>query len=281
MSISLRNIQSTLQMFWLDSAVCEDYFCGDADSQAGCVSAAFRRNCDRQGVELYGQLMRFGWHDVMSSIYPLCEDLLGDEWQNTVDHYLKMYPPGHFNLNRLAQHFSCYLASHGDELLRRFPYIAELADYEWMELEVLEHPAVVFRKSDAPLSTAEEFALWSPIVNPTLCTRRYQYPLLEIAESVARGEPASIVLSHAKQAYVAAFRPSQSNDCQIIELSKPAFTVLEKVVAKSCTYAQLARQAICLCKVLSSQDAVLEFIDLIEKLHDMDIFVGAVLHEQQ
>ena len=276
MTISLQDIQTTLKVLWLDNEACEDYFsCDGANCPTDNGIEKLRRSADRQGVELYGRLLRYGWHDVMSSIYPLCEQVLGDQWHGTVDSYIRVYPPRHFNLNRLAEHFSCYLASHEDKLVTRFPFISQLADYEWLELEVLEHPSIVLKEACESLSTVEQFGRLVPIVNPTLSMRRYQYSLLEIADAIERGENLSSVPNETKETNVAFFRLSGSSRCKIVEFSNLALTVVETAIRKEVrTYGEIARHAISLCEELPSQDVALKFIDLIENLHEMDVFVG-------
>lgn len=273
-NISLRQIQSTLQTLWLDSVACEDYFrLVPTTSLSDSSTTIFSAEIDRRGVELYGRLLRYGWHDVMSSIYPLCEKLLGDEWQGIVDNYLKTCPPSHFNLNRLGQKFSCYLILHEDKLMERLPFVAQLANYEWLELEVLEHPAVVARAPSEALSSIEQFESFGPIVNPTLCTRRYDYAVPEIAGLIECGicvGPAS----KARETFVIGFRADQSNNCRILEMSELAMAVLEAALEQEYTYKSLAMIAIDSSEGLAPQDAALEFISLIEKLQNINVLVG-------
>lgn len=278
MTISLHEIQFALKKLWIDTESCSRYMA--CESSDCCSDEGYDKLChsaDRQGVWLYTQLIRLGWHDVMSSIYPLTEELLSVEWCHTVDNYLKVYPPRHFNLNQLANRFSCFLAAHEKNLLKRYPFIAELADYEWLELEVLEDLAVV----PEPLLAVEQLIGCQPIVNPTVRTRRYQYPLPEIANLIECGECTSTLPTQEKQTWMLAYRTSQSNACRIIEVSELVFMILEAAKAKGSTYDELAVQAINLCEgSLPKQDAVLQFIDLIEKLHEMNAFVGQCIPKE-
>lgn len=274
MSSSMHDIQSTLQTLWLDNEACEDYFRHEAGNCASDGSTTFRRNTDRQGVELYGRLLRYGWHDVMSSIYPFCEHVLGDEWQGIVDNYLKTCPPKHFNLNRLGEQFPRYVTLHEAKLLERLPYVAQLSDYEWLELEVLEHPGIVARAPWEALSSTEQFENLCPIVNPTLRKRRYDYAVSNIADSIERGDCLGAA-SKAKETFVVGFRPDRSHNCRILEMSELAMAILEAALEEEYSYKDLAMIAVNSCEGLAPQDAALEFIGLIEKLQNIDVLVGS------
>lgn len=274
-NISMREIQSTLQTLWIDNEICEDYFHeAAADSQSDSAMKRFLSVSDRRGVELYGRLLRYGWHDVMSSIYPLCEELLGDEWQGIVDNYLKTCPPKHFNLNRLGEQFPWYLTLHEEKLLERLPFVAQLADYEWLELEVLEHPGVVARARSEALSSIEQFDTLCPIVNPTLCKRRYDYAVSNIADLIERGD-CFAAAGKAKETFIIGFRPERSSSCRILEMSELATAVLEAALEQEYSYKDLAVIAIDSCEGLAPQDAALEFIGLIERLQNIDVLVGS------
>ena len=91
-----------------------------------------------RGVAVYSRLIEIGRVDLLASIYPLIETLLAKNFRELALDYFEARPAPHFNLNRAAQGFADYLRQDRAELLKRYPFLAELADYEWIELEALE-----------------------------------------------------------------------------------------------------------------------------------------------
>lgn len=274
MTISLEHIQTTLKTLWLDRESFTAFFNSEGAAGESDDVILFREGADREGIELYGQLLRYGWHEVMSSIYPLCEQILAADWEATVDDYFKRYPPRHYNLNRLAARFAEYLQCHEYGQTEKLPWMAELADFEWLELEVLEHPGRVPKASSEPLATVEHFQGWAPVLNPTLCTRAYKYAVMEIADAVERGESVDDRLSEPKESFVAGFRRRQTNGCNIVSISELTHLILQKSQQKVSSYAELASLTIRMCDGMSPEDAALDFINHVENMHEMSLLVG-------
>src|SRR5277367_133169 len=131
---SLREIEQTLTTLWMNRDARARFLAGKNAS----ISPDLAKQIDRGGVELYAGLLNYGHHDVMNSIYPLSAKLLGKNWPAIVDDYLETFPPHHFNLNRTAKQFPGYAEQSLSEFTERFPFLPELADYEWVEMELLE-----------------------------------------------------------------------------------------------------------------------------------------------
>lgn len=274
MTISLEHIQTTLKTLWLDRESLAVFFNTEGAAGESNDVISFREGADREGIELYGQLLRYGWHEVMSSIYPLCEHVLAAHWETTVDDYFKRYPPRHYNLNRLAARFAEYLKCQEYGATKKVPWIAELADFEWLELEVLEHPGVVAKTSSKPLGAVEHFQGLAPVLNPTLCTRAYKYAVMDIADAVERGDCIDNLLSEPKESFVAGFRRSQTNGCNIVSISKLTHLILQNAQRQVSSYGELASLAISMCDGMSPEDAALDFINHIEKMHEISLLVG-------
>src|SRR5579883_3341877 len=115
-AFALRDIERTMRSLWMDRTFREGFL--DAREDAGCsknpstkprasttfggIERALLDQIDVRGVKLYSGLLRYGYHDVNDSVYPCCARLLGDRWDDIVDHYIHKFPPDHYNLNRTA-----------------------------------------------------------------------------------------------------------------------------------------------------------------------------------
>lgn len=229
---------------------------------------------DRRGVRLYASLLRIGHHDVVDSIYPGCARLIGQKWDDVVDDFIAKFPPEHYNFNRTAERFSIYLERHGERFLRKYPYLAELADYEWMELAVMERDVTIELFPCEDLSTPHHFDRYAPVVNPTLVVRRYSYPLPAIVDHLRDGccLPAKVAPSPTA---VALYRDPHTHMCRFLELGNLAAAIVCRAAEQPVSYGDLAGAAIAGSPERNPQDTALEFIDLIDSLQEARLFVGS------
>ncbi|MBA4049877.1 MAG: hypothetical protein C0508_10050 [Cyanobacteria bacterium PR.023] len=274
MRTSLEYVQSTLHSLWSNEEFCHDYFNDIAEYSKPSQQTMPKLLFDKRGVELYGRLMRYGWHDTMSAIYPACETLLKEQWRALVERYLKVCPPSHFNLNQIGKQFSNYLIAFEEAIVKDYPFIAQLADYEWLELEVLEHSSIVSREPWQPLETTEQFAALHPKVNPTLCLRHYDYRIADLSYNIENGQSIDEI-SEAQETFVAGFRPFQSIKSNLIETNNLSVLILEKAASKAFSYRDLALVTIQFYDNEEPGNAIIEFIELVESLQEMDVLVGS------
>lgn len=274
MKTSLEYIQSTLHSLWSNEEFCHDYFNDIAEYSKTAKQTRPKLLFDRRGVELYGRLIRYGWHDTMSALYPVCEELLKEQWRAIVERYLKVCPPSHFNLNQIGKEFSNYLIAFEGAIVKDYPFISQLADYEWLELEVLEHSSIVSREPWQPLETTDQFVALRPRVNPTLNLRHYDYRIADISYNIENGHCIDEI-SEAQETFVAGFRPFQSSKSNLIETNNLSVLLLEKAASKEFSYKDLALVTIQFYGNEEPGSAITEFIELVERLQEMDVLVGS------
>jgi hypothetical protein len=279
---SLHEIEKTMRMLWMDRKEREAFLDGQtgkkkkaAASRVSEVSPELLGEIDKNGVKLYAGLLNYGHQDLMLSIYPGCAKLIGDKWEDVVDHYLEKYPPEHFNLNRTASRFPEYIGKYGDRYLKRFPYLAELADYEWIELELMESDVAIEVCEFTSLTTPEHFEQWAPVVNQVLLLREYKYPITNVVDHLEDDcclprdvEPA--------QTFVAVYRDPETNFCRFLEVGQSAAKVISTAQAARVPYRDLLGLAVSMSAAQDPQQAVVEFLELIEKLQSLSLFVGSV-----
>ena len=154
---SLYQIERTFASLWTNRKARGQFLhmtCSqEADASNYGLPDKLLTGIDKAGVRLYAALMNYGHQDVMLSIFPGCAFLLGQRWQDVVHDYLEHYQPNHYCLNQVGLRFSQYLRQQGKEFLEEFPFICELADYEWLELELLEKETETTTLSQTTLTT--------------------------------------------------------------------------------------------------------------------------------
>lgn len=267
-SASLREIEKTLTKLWMSRDARESFLKGNA----GEIDPKIAAQIDKDGVELYATLLNYGHQDVMRSIYPFTARLLGSAWQSTVDHYLAQYPPNHFNLNRTAMRFSAYLQEHGARWQNQFPFLCELVDYEWVEMELLEIDAEPPVSELCGLQSPEQFTQYAPILNPALILRHYRYPMIKIVSQLETSKRLPRNVSPV-ETNVVIYRDPQNNNCRFLEVGPTAAMVLEKV-HENVSYAELIQLAVSLNAGADPQKVVADFIGMIENFQDIRVFLG-------
>jgi uncharacterized protein len=274
---SLHEIEKTVSTLWLNRQARKWLLTGRKSAPPECLKDApeeILQAVDRNGVALYGGLISYGHHDVMESIYPYCCKLLGKKWESLVDDYLLKFPPTHHNFNRLCCKLPEYLEKYGGSLLDRYPYLAELADYEWIELEKLEEDTDIQVFSHESLTDPEQIATLHPVRNPTLTVRDYKYNILEISDALEDGRklPKKIM---PERTLVAIYRNPKTHRCKFVEIGEAAAQIVE-LARNSVTYQSLIPTVVSLTPELSPQEAVAQFLDLIEELQELGVFVGSI-----
>jgi hypothetical protein len=271
---SLREIEKAVSTLWLNKEA-RMWLVKRKGEVPACLRDAppeILQQVDRKGVELYAELMNFGHQDVMASIYPFCMKLLAKKWEPTVDDYLLKFPPEHYNFNRLCNRLSEYFTTYGGISMERFPFLAELADYEWIELEKLEADVAIETFPHHEFSDPKQISELGPVVNPTLTVREYKYDIMEIASSLEHGDKLGKVAP--KPTFVAVYRHPETHLCKFVELGAAAAKVVEAARSPK-VYQQLIPVALSSMPNTTPQEATVEFLQLVEDLQEMKLFVGS------
>ncbi len=88
-------------------------------------------------LSIYQSLILNGAEALLENIYPFCYKLLADNWEAIIELYHQHYPSTSAIYNQQAKFFPEFLASEIFKQHFSYPnYLAELALYEWTELEV-------------------------------------------------------------------------------------------------------------------------------------------------
>jgi hypothetical protein len=254
---------------WMQRGPRESFLDGDN----GEIDAQIAGEIDRTGVELYATLLNFGHHDLMNSIYPLTARLLGSQWDGIVDDYLETFPPTHFNLNRAAKHFSEFVQKRAPELIKRFPYLPELTDYEWIELELLENNDEAPASDLDLLTSPEQFGAYAPVVNPAAAIRQYSYPIMKIAEQIEKSKKLPRNVSPC-DSHVIVYRDPEQNRCRFMDAGHVAAAVVATATKCPTAYTDLMSLAVKMTPNVDPQTVVMDFLEMVENLQTNRLLLG-------
>lgn len=272
--LSLSEVEKSFGTMLVDGSARRQYLAGKKGKGKSSGSSALDCALDAEGIELYSQLIGYGHRDAIDSIYPGCAKLIGEKWDEVVDDYLQKYPPNHWRLNMIASRFPQYISQYGASWLGQFPFLAELADYEWIELELMEKDIEIIVSQAPSFDSPEAFSKFGPVVNPTLVVRQYSYPITKIVDHLQADE---LFVYHADQdkVKVAIYRHPETHMCKFLELSEVAFQVITKAESSKLSFKDLLEQGALPYSGADPQAAVVNFLELSEKLQDLGLFVGA------
>ena len=129
-----------------------------------------------QGVALYHELLVNNLSEILQHCFPVLKQILQrQQWYDLIRHFLREHPAKTALFHELPAEFVQYLAKQNGSRLP-YPFIAELAHYEWIELalEILE-------------DIAPEPLAFSAIMDKCLytsklaCLCQYAYPVHRIS----------------------------------------------------------------------------------------------------
>lgn len=268
----LKEIEQALTRLWTRRADRESFLAGTSQNDA---DAALFRHIDPRGVKIYANLIDLNRLDLMASIYPHCKKLLGKNFRAIVLDYMETMPPDHFNFNQAARKFPQFMAEHAEVELRKKPFLAELADYEWIELAVLENDAeieftAVKNPASATVIDPVQFAQTVPRLNPTVVLRAYRYPISKIVDALE--EDVKLPRRQKLEAsYVLAFR-NPEHLCEYLEISELTYILLSALEKNNkLTYGEMIAMA---CEGASDPEAtVTDFLAMLEQLAEDKVFL--------
>lgn len=203
--------------------------------------ASIDDSLESRGVRMYSSLLKNGRIDLMSSIYPATSKFLGKKFEGIALSYCESAVCPSYNLNKAASGFASYLSS--AEISERHPWLSELADYEYLELEVLE----ALDERDACEGGTKElapadYALFGPRLTGVLRLRDYKYPVPELEEKILNGEKLPRRVKPVSSHNVV-FRDA-NEDCIFIEIDAFKMALIKRMAQSASNYADILRHAV-------------------------------------
>lgn len=275
---SLREIEKAMYTLWMNPEARQWLDSEDSSAESHKVVSALDKSIiaelDRNGASLYARSIAYEHQNMADQIFPYCAKAIGKDWEKVVWDYYKLHPGEHFNFNKICKEFSNYLTDHCQPLLKKYPYLAELADYEWLELEKAEDERKIELAEKIVFNGLDELNAYYPVLNQTLSVCHYLYPIPEIAKNFSDAKRPRKKFQE-RACNVAIYRDPETHSSRFMELGKAISQVVETAAQKPTLYVDLLKLAIALTPELDPKQAVVEFFDLVEDLHKDNIFVGS------
>lgn len=136
-------------------------------------------------MAVYRELFFNNIEGCLADAMPVLHGLLGeDHWLALVRAFFAGHPSATPFFARLPGEFAAWLAD-GEGPAGLPPWAAELADYEWRQLELL----LVDPPEGAPTAAGEDLLAGVPVISPAVRLCAYGYPVHRLGSEPPAGEP--------------------------------------------------------------------------------------------
>lgn len=140
-------------------------------------------------MQVYSELIFNGLDDQLSTVFPVLRSILGDDqWQALLRGFLVHHRAQTPLFTGIGQEFLDHLQQHQTPQSSRYPFLLELAHYEYVELAVAINDSDL---DDAGHDPNGDLLHACPVLAPSACNLGYRYPVHTIApDNLPQAEPA-------------------------------------------------------------------------------------------
>jgi uncharacterized protein len=175
-------------------------------------------------IEIYRRLLYRNVEAFLSNCYPVIRKITpDDQWHAMIRDYFKIHRARTPLFPRMPKEFLFYLEKERGDHPEDFPFLAELAHYEWAEVE-LSYDSRVFTESEA--DPAGDLLAGIPVLNELILPLVYQYPVHKIGPEFLPPEPP------AQPAYLLIYR-NRDERVGFIELNPVSARLIELLLQQT------------------------------------------------
>tara|TARA_R110001592_G_scaffold111203_1_gene308074 strand:- start:2697 stop:3437 length:741 start_codon:yes stop_codon:yes gene_type:complete len=162
----------------------------------------------------------------LNSCFPVCKTLLGEsEWASVARNFFRDWRCHSPRFNDIPKEFIDYLSADSSPELR-YPWLLQLAHYEWVELAV-----DTFDESSVEVNNSAEKG--SIYVNPTLHNLIYDWPVHQISpDYLPTEQKPTFLLVYRNSENKVAFTEINAATSALINLFEQAYTKSEEVLSE-------------------------------------------------
>lgn len=165
-------------------------------------------------LKTYRELVKNSLNSLITNIYRDTNKILHKDWNSLLSKYIEKYPPSSPILNRVCEHFPQFLKEE-KSIMKKHPFISELALYEWLEIEIYERNGETAKRRDG-----DRFTL-----NPIHEICKFEYPVSIIIEQIKDNQKLGKVKK--ENTNIIIYRDPKTLTVRFIELSLGSVAYLE------------------------------------------------------
>lgn len=176
-------------------------------------------------IAIYKSLVLSSIKSLLTSIYPLSYKFLGEFWNDLVLGYIEDYPSDSAVFNRAAAKFPEYLAAEKTKSKFSYPaYLAELALYEWLELEIYHYAEELEDSSSEGLKDSLKLC-------PAYIVCNFSFPVTEITQLLHNAQLEELLNAQLepKLEQVLIYRDEESGSVHFLKLAATTAFAIEMI----------------------------------------------------
>jgi hypothetical protein len=218
---------------------------------------------EERRMAVYRELIYNNVEDFLANTYPVLKEIVGeDAWHGLVREYFKEHRATTPLFMQMPGEFLAYLQQEREQADIDYPFMLELAHYEWTELELaVSEEKISMQDIDANGDLLDNRVVISPLTR----VLGYQYPVHRIGTDFLPTEPEST--------YLIVFRDRKDN-VEFMELNQVTASLLNRIQAGTQTTFEIL-QAISQELGHPDPDKVINFgIELLGDLQKRGVILG-------
>ncbi|MGI9229726.1 MAG: HvfC family RiPP maturation protein [Gammaproteobacteria bacterium] len=179
---------------------------------------------EERRLAIYRRLLYGNVDNFMSSHYPVIKKLLTDEqWETLLHDYFKTHHARTPLFPKMPQEFMQYLATPRPGINDIYPFLGELAHYEWVEAELSLDSREINQQGVAADGDLLEQV---PVLNPLALPLQYTYPVHRIGPDYIPDAPPP------QPSYLVVYR-NRREEVKFLELNPVSARLIELIMTDS------------------------------------------------
>ncbi|MBX9720530.1 MAG: hypothetical protein K2X81_03955 [Candidatus Obscuribacterales bacterium] len=250
-------------------------YCSKIDAEDKSIEPAeLFAGVDKERLALYAKHVGIRRFSLTKSCYSLTLKVIGQRKREIVEEYWIAHRSSSFNPVYELEKFPAFIREQKD-LLDLYPYLADLAEYEWLRRSALICPAQIENGDKINYCSKDNRKKYSPLLNATLVLKRFDYPVHTIASRVAASRWRKY--SYEKnEVYLLAFQDLFERDqLRVMELGELAWELVNLACCKHICYEELLGAAAQLMPEQSYEETSTDIIGLLQDFELRGILTGS------
>lgn len=273
---SLKDIQEAMVNVFSQEGHCSEI---DAKKNSAEKAELFA-GVDKERLALYAKHVGIRRFNLTRSCFGLTLKVIGERKREIVEEYWVAYKSSSFNPVYELEKFPVFVRSK-KELLALFPYLGDLAEYEWLRRSVLICPAQIEYGDKIDYWSPGDRKKYSPLLNATGILKKFDYPVHTIASRVAASRWRKYSYER-RDVYLLAYQDLRERDqLRILELGELAFELVNLACCKHVCYEDLFLAAARLMPEQSYEDTCADIIALLQDFEDRGVLTGSRAFSEQ
>lgn len=225
-------------------------------------------NIEDRRMAVYRELIYNNINGFIESGFPVIHSILSEqEWHNLVRQFIDEHKAASPYFSEVAKEFLLFLEQKQPEVLQIYPFMMELAHYEWVELALMIDP---FEASDVETKDSVDLLNEPLLISPVAWPLAYEYNVQHISSDYLPSEKPST------PTFIVVYR-NRADSVEFTEINAVTFTLLELIKQNSDkTGAEVLNLLVEQLPQFPAETIKSNGLDILMKLMKRDIILGVV-----